>query len=104
MKKMAEFYNVKIMKHIYAFNEICNPWSDVLYLGIRNEGLITFKRSILVQVNTKIWSINEISPEQSIEIIISLKLGLQMDFSYVIIKQVMLADGLARITLGFKYI
>jgi hypothetical protein len=36
VRKMAEFYDVKIMKYIYAFNEICNPWSDVLYLGMKD--------------------------------------------------------------------
>jgi hypothetical protein len=36
MRKMVEFYDVKIMKHIYAFNEICNPWSDMLYLGMKD--------------------------------------------------------------------
>jgi hypothetical protein len=70
MGKMAEFY-VTIVKHICAFNKICSPWSDVLYLGMKD---ITFKKSILVQVITKILSINEISPEQSTEITISLKL------------------------------
>lgn len=34
--QMAKFYDVKIMKHIYAFNEICNPWWDVLYLGMKD--------------------------------------------------------------------
>lgn len=71
MGKMAEFYDVTIVKHIYAFNEICSPWSDVLYLGMKD---ITFNKSILVQVITKMLSINEISPEQSAEITISLKL------------------------------
>ena len=36
MRKMTEFYNVNIMKHIYAFNEICNSWSDVLYLRMKD--------------------------------------------------------------------
>lgn len=71
MRKMAEFYDVKTVKHIYAFNKICNPWSDVLYFGMKD---ITFKKPILVQVITKILSIDEISPEWSMEITISLKL------------------------------
>ena len=36
MRKMAEFYDAEIMKHIYAFNKICNPWSDVLYLEMKD--------------------------------------------------------------------
>ena len=35
VRKIVEFYDAKIMKHIYAFNKICNPWSGVLYLGMR---------------------------------------------------------------------
>ena len=64
MRKMAEFYDVKTVKHICALIRIFNPWSDALYLGMKD---ITFKRSILIQVMTKIY-INEISPEQSMEI------------------------------------
>ena len=72
MRKMAEFYDVKIMKHIYAFQP--NLQSLVRCTILRNEGLMTFKRYILIQEITKILSINEISPEQSMEITISLKL------------------------------
>ena len=72
MRKMAEFYDVKIMKHIYAFQR--NLQSLVRCTILRNEGLMTFKRYILIQEITKILSINEISPEQSMEITISLKL------------------------------
>jgi hypothetical protein len=67
MKNRAVFYD-KIVKHTYAFNKTCNPWSDV------TERLISFKRSILVQTITKLLSINEISPEQNMEITILIKL------------------------------